>query len=205
MNKPKPVSYWFARILPVAGLILLALVGWRLQQLEHWRQHPESVNLQRRALAPRFELADHRRHLVKFERFLGRQRVVLIFFDAELGADRDPRLQPLLDKEQLLKANGIEVVAVSSATPYANKQAEERLGESIGFPLLTDIDVNTPIPDPVHRMWGRYDEGQDQTLTGLFLIGRDGTVAVDDQGRPKPVENEQQVLELLSQGRWPEP
>jgi len=204
MNGRTPASYWFARILPVAGLILIGLAGWRIQQLEYWRQNPESVNLQRRALAPRFELADHRRHLVKFERFLGRQRVVLIFFDAELGADRDPRLQPLLEKSQLLKTNGIEVVAVSSATPFANQQAEERLGEPISFPLLTDIDVTKPIPDPVHRMWGRYDETRNETLTGLFLVARDGTVAVDDRGIPKPVANEQQVLNTLSQGYWPD-
>lgn len=204
MSSATSTSYWFVRALPVAALLLIGLAGWRMQQLELWRQNPESVQLERRALAPRFELADHRRHLVKFERFLGRQRVVLIFFDAELGADGDPRLQPLLGKSQLLKANGIEIVAVSSATPYANKQAEERLGDPIEIPLLTDIDVTTPIPDPVHRMWGRYDEKLNATLNGMFLIGRDGTVAVNESGLPKPVDNEQQALNKLSQGYWPE-
>jgi len=191
-------------MLGVAGLAILLSVIWREHQLARWRTQTPGPRAAPRILAPRFNLADHHRHVVKFERFLGRQRVLVVFFDAELGPLRDPRLTLILDCFPILHRMMVEVIGISSATPYANLAAEEERGEMFPFPLLTDIDLKSPISNPVHRLWGRYDERRDQTLTGLFLVARDGTVPIGPDGLPDPVADEQLALDRLCRGEWPE-
>lgn len=193
-------------LLLFAGLVILGLVVFRERQLAHWRKTAPTRNAVPRILAPRFQVADHHRHVVKFERFLGRQRVVLVFFDSQLGADKDPRVQPLVSCFEAIKHAGIEVVAVSSASRFENLEAEKRLGRDFPFPLLTDIEIDprSPMDHPAHRRWGRYDVKTDQTRTGLFLIARDGTVPIGPEGFPLPVEDEQGAIEKLCRGEWPQ-
>lgn len=188
-------------LLLMAGLFILGLVVFRQHQLAHWRVSASPARAAPRQLAPRFEVADHHRHVVKFERFLGRQRVVLLFFDAELGAASDPHLQMLVRNFDTLKRAGIEVVAISDATPYANLEAEKAAGYSFPFPLLTDIDLKIPATSPVHRMYGLYDAKREKSLNGLFLIARDGTVPIGPQGSPLPVSNIEETIRQLCQNK----
>lgn len=190
-------------LLGLAGVLLVMAVVWRERQLAQWRQDAPTVRFAPRSLAPRFRLADHHRHVVKFDRFLGRQRVLVVFFDAQLGPLRDPRMSRILECHPTIARMGVEIVGISSATPFANLAAEQERGEKIPFPLLTDIDVQSPVNEPVHRLWGRYDEKLGQTKTGLFLVARDGTIALGPDGYPMPVENEQAALDALCQGHWP--
>jgi peroxiredoxin len=200
-TSPSPVRRRGPVLLLVAAGVILVVTVLRYRQLEEWKTSPPPPRAAARQLAPRFELADHRRHLVKFERFLGRQRVVLVFFDSELGADRDPRLLPLIEHFDRINSAGIEVVAVSTATRFENEQAEERIGR-IPFPLLTDIDLHSPVPR-AHLLWGRLDERSQQPLPGMFLVARDGTIPVGPDGKPLPVQDEQAVIETLIRGEWP--
>jgi len=190
-------------LLLAAGLVILGLVLFRERQLEHWRTVAPPVQAAPRALAPRFEVADHHRHLVKFERFLGRQRVVLLFFDAELGADEDANVRALAQNAQALRQQGIEVIAISDATPYANLAAEKKFGRDFPFPLLTDIDLKIPAKSPVHRMYGLYDVRLEKSLNGLFLIARDGTVPIGPDGKPLPVKHVEETVRQLCAGEWP--
>lgn len=189
-------------ILVVAGVVILGLVLFRQQQLEQWQDQPERVVALRR-LAPRFELADQHRNIVKLAGLLGRHRIVLVFFDAELGVDRDPRTQALIDHFSALKSANIKVLAVSTATPFANAEAKQRLGLDIPFSVLTDLVPNDPAPHPTHTRWGRVNDAG-EPMTGLFLIDRDGSTIVSAAGKPIPVQDEQAVLEKLSRGEWPE-
>lgn len=190
--------------LVLAGVVVFAVTFWRTRQLADWQSEPARGEIAIRALAPRFTLADHNRNIVKLERLLGRHRVVLVFFDAEAGVDRDPRTKPLIENFETIDAAGIEVIAVSAATPYANEQAEQRLGHKLPFPVLTDIDVSYPLPSPAHRQYGRLEAATNATLPGLFLIERDGTVPYSQQGFPLPVKDEQAALDALASGQWPD-
>jgi len=202
---PRPLSEWLLKyLLPTAFVVITGLVIFRTQQLDQWVDNPPVLNRERRQLAERFELADHHRHLVKFERYLGRQRVVLVFFDAKLGADGDPRTQSIIENYAAYKRAGIEVVAVSTATPFANGETELRLGGKVPFPLLTDIGLNSPIPIPTHQKWGAIEPETKEPRPGLYLIERDGTVEVDATGVPIPVEDEAAALQSLAEGQWPE-
>jgi peroxiredoxin len=189
-----------ALILPIAAVIIAALLVYRLQREE--RRPVASGPVGERRLAPNIVLSSQSRQLVKLEGYLGRTRIVLLFFDADRGADGDPILVQLGEHHPELEEAGIQVIAVSTATRYENAQSEQRLGWEFPFPLLTDIDPDQPIPAPAHQAWGLFDAEHNQTRTGLFLIERDGTVRWDD-GRPHPVSDPQSVIDQLIAGSWP--
>ena len=192
-------------LLLAAGVVILLLVVWRQQQLQNWQHDPARAVTTIRGLAPRFTLADNHRKIVKLERLLGRHRVVLVFFDAELGVDQDPRTKILIDNFAAMNAAGVKIIAVSTATPFTNEEAEKRLGHKLPFPVLTDIEMNKnhPEPTPAHRLYGLIDAKSQTPRAGLFLIERDGSVPFSLNGFPAPVEDETAVLESLSQGTWP--
>lgn len=190
-------------LLLLAGAMLAGIVIWRQNQLQQWESDPSRTAVGLRQLAPRFTLADHNRKVVKLERLLGRHRIVLVFFDAELGVDRDPRTRILIDNFEKLDQSGIEVIAVSTATPFANGEAEKRLGSKVPFPVLTDIEINDPQPTPAHRKYGLVTEQTQELQTGIFLIERDGSIPFSASGSPRRVKNETLLLGDLSQGQWP--
>lgn len=187
-------------ILAVSLAIVLALVIYRMERPE--RRPAAGPHPVERQLAPRFELYDQAGQLAKLERYLGRTRIVLVFFDAETGADADPLLRQLVEHDSTLESAGFQVVAVSTATRYANEQAAERLGQKFPFPVLTDIDPTQPVLAPAHRMWGLFDPGTEAIRAGLFLVDRDGSVRFEN-GHPRPVSNPQATVEELINGSWP--
>lgn len=187
-------------MLPIAAVIIAGLVVYRLEREE--RGPVVGGAVADRRLAPNIVLSSQSRQLVKLEGYLGRTRIVLVFFDGDQGADSDPILLSLMEHHSELGEAGIQVIAVSRATRYANQQAEERLGRKFPFPLLTDIDPDQPTPAPAHQAWGLFDADDNQTRTGLFLIDRDGTVRWAE-GRPRPVSDPQAVIEQLIAGSWP--
>ena len=137
---------------------------------------------------------------MKFERYLGRTQIVVVFFDGELGADAYPSLTQLRDHFDQVKSAGVQVVGISLATPYANREAEKRSKE-FPFPLLSDIGQNNPAP--AHTQWGRFDPRDGTFSTGVFLVDRSGMVEIE-AGRPKPVSDPQAVIQSLCAGKWPD-
>jgi len=188
-----------------AGVFLIVLVVWRQNQLDEWKNDPSRQVATIRTLAPRFTLADHNRKVVKLERLLGRHRVVIAFFDADLGVDQDPRTKSLLKNFDAIDQAGIEIIAVSTATPFANEEAERRLGRELPFPVLTDIDMTNPQPTPAHREYGLVESDSGKVKTGLFMIERDGSLSLDKNGLATPVADEQSALAALSKGEWYRP
>ena len=84
------------------------------------------------------ELYDQKSQLVKFERYLGRTKMVVVFFDGETGADADPWLTQLRDHHDQVQAAGVQVIGIGLATPYANREAEKR---SQDFPCFHRADT----------------------------------------------------------------
>ena len=187
-------------VLPIAAVVILALVVYRIQREE---RRPEAGPPIERQLAPNIVLSNQSNQLVKLDAYLGRTRVVLVFFDGAQGADRDPLLVQLVEQHDALEAAGVQVIAVSTATRFVNRQAAVRMGSRFPFPLLTDIDLTGPLPAPAHQAWGLFDPVSNQTATGLFLIDRDGTVRFES-GRPRPVSDAEAAVEVLIEGGWPD-
>jgi peroxiredoxin len=127
---------------------------------------------------------------------------VIVFFDRDTGADRDPYLTRLRDGYEDIKSAGIEVVGISRATPFENQQFEERSGRKFPFPLLSDIHPQGYSPAPVHIQFGLFDAATDTTRTGMFLIDRAGRIDWDGQ-HPRAVRDPAAAVEALCRGEWP--
>ena len=162
-------------VLPIAAAVIVGLVAFKMLQSPQSRS---LGTLNERRLAPKFSALDSDNKLVKIERYLGRQEVLLIFFDGDVGADRDPVLLRVRQQFPELKRRGVHVVGVSPAIPQYNRQAMERSGK-FPFPLLSDPEYF------IHRLWGRYDEDRRESQTGVFWIDRAGQVAWSGQS-PRP-------------------
>lgn len=170
-------------VLPIAAAVIVGLVAFKLSQPPQQRS---AAMVDERRPAPKFLALDSQNELLKFERYLGRQEVLLIFFDGEAGADRDPVLQRARQQFPELKRRGVQVVGVSAAIPQYNRQAMER-GGKFPFPLLSDPESF------IHRLWGRYDEDRLETRTGVFWIDRAGQVSWSGK-TPRPEADLDRVL-----------
>jgi peroxiredoxin len=137
------------------------------------------------APAPAFELYDENSpsHLVRLSTYLGRQRVVVVFYDGSQGAHRSHVLDVLRTEWAKLRKADVYVLAISTALPQENRK-DTAAHEKFPFPLLSDVDLS------VHRAWGRYDEQRRQPLEGVFLVDRKGRVAWSNKNAaPAPIEN----------------
>ncbi|MFG0335328.1 MAG: redoxin domain-containing protein [Maioricimonas sp. JB049] len=182
-------------VLPIAAILIGGLVLWRLNREEPSRSGPRSVALQ---LAPRFELYDQSSRLAKFERYLGRTRLAVVFFDGDAGADQIALLRTLQEHHEAVEQAGVQIVGISTATPYANRAAGKRAGGEFPFPLFSDVDLARP----VHRQWGMVNLQTGEPKSGLFLVDRGGRVAAQG-GAYLPVRDPDAAAAELIQGRWP--
>jgi len=159
----------------VAGLILAGVSVWRLQN-NRTQSFDEQVAAARTLRpAPLFERLDSDNHLVRLGTFVGRHPILLIFFDGESGADRDPDLLTLRRRFDDLNARGVKVLAISAAIPQVNRAAIERTG-AFPFPLLSDFDPRDPAGTLlVHALYGRLNSAG-QPEPGVFLIDRKGQI-----------------------------
>ena len=147
--------------------------------------------------APGCEALDSEGHLVRLSAWLGRHRIILVFFDGERGADQDADLLKLRDRFAELKDTDVKIVGVTLSIPQVNRAAMDRAGGTFPFPLVSDIDFQSPEGTMrIHRHWGRLDAIGEQPLKGVFLIDRKGQVAYVGP-IPKPYDNVDQVIEIL--------
>jgi len=147
--------------------------------------------------APGFEALDSELRLVRLSAWLGRHRIILVFFDGERGADQDADLLKLRDRFAELKETDVKIVGVTLSIPQVNRAAMDRAGGPFPFPLVSDIDFQSPEGTMrIHRHWGRLDSIGEQPLKGVFLIDRKGQVAYVGP-IPKPYDNVDQVIEIL--------
>ena len=185
-------------VLPLSALLIVALCLYKLTQ-SYDRPILRSRVVKRQA--PLFELYDagSPSKRVRLASYLGRHRIIVVFFDGRRGADRDPRILRLARDAERIERAGIVVFAISDALPPENrtalKRAEEK-GIEIPFLLLSD-----PPPTPgaplaghrVHRAWGRIDRKSGKPVPGIFLIDRAGRVEWTADG-PKPVSPDDPAL-----------
>jgi len=175
----------------VIGLGIAGLCAWRISV-----NRPQDYSVQMAAArvarpAADFEALDAHNQMFRLQRYLGRHRVLVVFFSAELTAAGDPNLTAIRDAYPLLKAADVKVVGVSTALPQHNRTAMEGAGE-FPFELVSDVDLG------IHDRWARIDPATKQPLPGVFLIDRKGTVKCFGD-TPQPVEDVPALVRELTQ------
>lgn len=184
----------------IAGALIVAVCAIRLQRNQphsYERQLAEAMVLRP---APDFEALDANNHLVRLSAWLGRHRIIVVFFDGEAGADTDSNLLRLRDRWSELQAKDVKVVAVTPSIPQVNRAAMERAGGAYPFPIVSDVDPQSPEGTlRIHRHWGRIEsrpEGE-KTLAGVFLVDRAGRVGYVGTN-PKSYDNVDQIIDSLA-------
>lgn len=183
-------------LLGVAGIAIAGLCAFRVLRTDVPRPSSEVHAATIEEPAPPFELYDQNSpsHLVRLEGYLGRHRVIVVFFDGRAGAHRSAVLKHLRDEWPQLRKAGIYVMAISTALPQENRKIIGEHGE-FPFPLLSDPDFH------VHRAWGRFDEKQGKPLEGVFLIDRKGAVRWSTRDNaPQPADDWNSAIDKFAQG-----
>lgn len=147
--------------------------------------------------APDIELYDQSSpsHIVRLVGYLGRNPVVIVFFDGRDGANHSPALAHLRDEYGRLRKSGVYVLAVSTALPQENRKIERARG-AFPFPLLSDPDLR------VHQAWGRANLPADAPREAVFLVDRKGEVSCHpDSGMPRPPDDWHGAVQTLIEGR----
>ena len=177
------VKVGFRWLLPLVVLSLLGAVIFKSQQQHRHLTVAERLELMRQRPVPFFTLVDQHSKPLRLERYVSRHKLLIVFYDAKVGADKDPLLATLRQDYTKLTSWGEKILAISTATPYANRQAIEKVGE-FPFPLLSDVDYSAQVAFEVVR------GDPPQTLPSVFLVDRLGIIRWSTIGYDTPPTTE---------------
>jgi peroxiredoxin len=174
-------------VLPISAAVIMGAVIFKLTR----RYEPpadESANDAPFHVrpAPSFQLYDQNSRTVRLASYIGRHKLLIIFFDGSQGPDHSQLLSRLRDKYIQIHATGAIVLALSAARPSQNRYGAhlERLkidssgaapaaGDELRYPfsLLSDI-----LDYEVHRQYQAFDERTGQPLEAVFIVDRTGLI-----------------------------
>jgi len=120
--------------------------------------------------APEFSLKDQSGELVSLSDFRGKQPVALVFYPFTFTAVCEGELCRLRDDFSEYTDAGVQVLACSCDTPFAQKQWAAQQGYQ--FPVLSDFWPH----GAVAKAYGVFNEERGCANRGTFLIDADGVV-----------------------------
>lgn len=178
-------------ILPLAAIVIIALVWYKYRQPhQDLNEFRAGKPLSTRRPAPVFKLHDQRSQPFRLERYLGRHKLLIVFFDPADGAAKNAQLQILKSGYDQLSASGQKVIAISSATPYANRESF-KLGGDFPFHVLSDADYS------VEAEWGCLTKDDPpRVIPSAFVIDRAGVINWSQIGGPSPIPLEKLLQEM---------
>jgi peroxiredoxin len=202
--------------IPICAAITLVVVcTWRVATNKHQDYADQVAVAVVMRPAPGFEALDSDNHLFRLGTYLGRHKIIVVFFDGETGVNLKRKLESgeqeetvdldhvrklladlirLRDRFGELQSHNVKVVAVSASIPQRNRASMQCI-DQFPFPLVSDFDPTAPEGAlRIHRQWGRLDVDTGKPRTGVFLIDRKGQVLFGVDG-PKPKENIDQAID----------
>lgn len=184
-------------ILPLTAVIIFGLCAWRMAN-PHQRVVVDELPEIRKP-APSFQLYDQESTVVNFDAYLHRHKIVLVFYDGQVGPDDSPVLEQLREFYPAIQREGFVVFGVSTALPQENRNNSTR---DWPFKLLSDAAATAK--NSVHRVWGTFVEPPSldkpaRTKPAVFLIDRAGLVAWDGEF-PRSEPNPEIVANRLLSG-----
>lgn len=177
-------------VLPLAALLITGLVVYKSNRTYRELTPEERNAVQNQRPAPQFALHDQKSQMFRLARYSGRHKLVVVFFDPTEGADKNPQLQILKEGFSRLSAHGEKVIAISAATPFANRNAFARGGD-FPFHILSDPDYR------VQTEWGVMTPGNPPKMVpAVFVIDRAGIIHWSRIGATEPVTVEEIETQL---------
>jgi mycoredoxin-dependent peroxiredoxin len=146
--------------------------------------------------APDFELTDQNRNKVKLSDYRGKSSVVLVFYPFTFTGVCQGELCTLRDDIGSFERAGVQVLAVSCDSPFAQAKWSEE--QHFNFPVLSDFWPH----GEVSRSYGVFNEALGCANRQTFVIDKDGAVvstfASADLGTPRATEEYEKALAGLS-------
>jgi peroxiredoxin len=133
--------------------------------------------------APDFELKDQDGTMVSLASFRGDKAVALVFYPFTFTGVCEGELCQLRDDISDFEAAGVQVLAASCDSPFAQKQWAEQKGYT--FPVLSDFWPH----GAVAKAYGVFNEALGCANRATFLIDKQGVIvdsfATDNLGTPR--------------------
>jgi peroxiredoxin len=120
--------------------------------------------------APDFEVKNQDNEMVTLSSLLEDSAVALVFYPFTFSGRCEGELCSLRDDKSQFDAAGVQVVAMSCDSPFAQKKWSEEQG--FNFPVLAD---NWP-HGAVAQAYGVFNDAVGCANRATFLIGKDGKV-----------------------------
>lgn len=175
-------------VLPISAAVIAGLVVFKLTRRY---EAPAEENAFDVRPAPHFQLEDTHSRMVRLKSYLGRSKLLIVFFDGSQGPDHSELLARLVDKFAEIRATRAVVLAISAARPSQNRYgahlehlkidasgaAAEQEELRYPFPLLSDI-----LDYAVHRRYEAFDEGTGKPREAVFVVDRAGLIQYAHMG-----------------------
>jgi peroxiredoxin len=171
-------------VIPISAAVIAGLVAFKLTR--HYEPPPEEFVTDVRQ-APLFKLEDQHSQIVRLQAYVGRHKLLIVFYDGSQGPERSALLTLLRNRFPDLEATGTIVLAISAARPSQNRyglnlERRQASGGNPGasaaegelryrFPVLSDVRDYE-----VHRQYGAYDEQAHQPREAVFVVDRAGLI-----------------------------
>ena len=120
--------------------------------------------------APDFSLKDQDGNVVSLADFAGKQAVALVFYPFTFTGVCEGELCAIRDDHAEFEAAGVQVLACSCDTRFA--QAQWATQQGYQFPVLSDFWPH----GEVAKAYGVFNDAAGCAMRATFLIGTDGTV-----------------------------
>jgi mycoredoxin-dependent peroxiredoxin len=120
--------------------------------------------------APDFELKDQNNEAVTLSSFQGDKAVAIVFYPFTFSGVCEGELCSLRDDYSQFTDAGVQVLAISCDTRFAQAQWAEKQGYQ--FPVLSDFWPH----GEVAKAYGVFNEALGCANRATFLIGTDGVV-----------------------------
>jgi len=120
--------------------------------------------------APDFSLKDQDGNVVSLADFAGKQAVALVFYPFTFTGVCEGELCAIRDDHAEFEAAGVQVLACSCDTRFA--QAQWATQQGYQFPVLSDFWPH----GEVAKAYGVFNDAVGCAMRATFLIGTDGTV-----------------------------
>ena len=170
-------------VLPISAVVIGGLIAFKLTRTTEPIDEETTTNVRP---APLFQLYDEHSQIVRLARYVGRHKLLIVFFDGRQGPDHSPLLTTLRERFSDLYATRAIVLAISAARPSENRfglnverrktaaaQAAPPIDSELRypFPLLSDI-----LDYEVHRRYGAFDALTQQPIEAIFVVDRAGVI-----------------------------
>lgn len=161
---------------PAAAVVIGALVAWRSLRAPapavDFAVEPGTGRM-----APLFKLHDENSEIIRLERHIGREKLLLVFFDGSRGPEGSELLSKLRTGFAAIRNTGAIVLGISDLRPAELRPPLDSRGERTQraepFPFRMLSDVND---HEVHRLYGAFDEDSGKPHEAVIVVDRAGVI-----------------------------